>query len=119
MGAGAGNLILTGANSFTGGLNLSTATTLLLGNNAALGTGTLTVGAASTLAANGATSFGLFNNLALNADVTLGQTTTNIGGLSVGAVNLGGGSPRTLTLNAPPTAPMSMLLSPVVRLSPA
>ncbi len=100
VGAGAGNLVLSGANTFSGGLILSTGTTLLIGNAAALGTGAVTVNAASTLAANGAAAVAPNNNVVLNADVTLGAAATNTGALTLGGLNLGA-TTRTLTVNSP------------------
>ncbi len=46
--SGTGSLTLSGANSFSGGLNLNSGT-LVVNNASALGTGTLTIAAGSTL----------------------------------------------------------------------
>ncbi|MFT9256643.1 MAG: autotransporter domain-containing protein [Acetobacter sp.] len=67
--SGAGTLVLSGANTYTGGTQL-TAGTLVAGNNAALGTGTLGMAAGTTLsfAAGG---LNLANAIALNGDPTI------------------------------------------------
>lgn len=100
VGAGTGNLILNGASTYTGGTILS-AGAILIGNNAALGTGPLTVsGTGTTVAANGTASFVTTNGVILNADAVLGSA-TNSGALTFGSLNLGGGAPRTITVNNP------------------
>jgi autotransporter-associated beta strand protein len=99
---GAGTLTLSGANTFTGGVTLSVAaSTLLIGNNAALGTGTLTSNfAGSTIAANGAANFVTANAVTLNSNTIFGQATTNTGALTFGSLNLGGAS-RAISVNNP------------------
>jgi fibronectin-binding autotransporter adhesin len=88
--AGTGPLVLTGANTFTGGVNLS-AGSLRVGNNAALGTGTATIGNATVLMANSTASRTLGNALSLSGSFTLGDATNS------GAINLTGAA--TLTGN--------------------
>ncbi len=96
---GAGNLVLSGGNTFGGGVTLG-AGTLLVGNNAALGTGTLTVSASGvTVDANGAANFVTTNNVVLNGDATFGANASNNGNLTFGGLDLGTGAPRTLTVN--------------------
>ncbi|MGC3992466.1 MAG: autotransporter-associated beta strand repeat-containing protein [Chthoniobacteraceae bacterium] len=73
---GSGTLTLSGADTFTGGVNLN-AGTLLLGNAAGAGTGTLTLNG-GTLGATGALSIA-------NAVVAATGTTTNIAGSSSAA----------------------------------
>jgi outer membrane autotransporter protein len=69
--ASLGNLILASANTFTGGTMLN-AGALTLGHNAALGTGGLTVGIASTL--TNSTVVTASNDVTLNANLTVGVT---------------------------------------------
>lgn len=85
---GAGPLVLTGANTFTGGLNLSVGS-LRVGNNAALGTGTATIGNTTTLMANSTASRTLANALSLSGSFTLGDATNS------GALNLTGAATLT------------------------
>ena len=87
---GTGPLVLTGANTFTGGVNLS-AGSLRVGNNAALGTGTATIGNATVLMPNSTASRTLANALSLSGSFTLGDATNS------GALNLTGAA--TLTGN--------------------
>ncbi|MEZ2298520.1 autotransporter outer membrane beta-barrel domain-containing protein [Variovorax sp. RCC_210] len=94
---GTGTLALNNANNFGGGIDLQ-AGTLSVGNNAALGTGALTVGSTSTLAAS--TDVTLANDVVLNANlgiagarnITLGGTINGTGGISMGSTG-------TLALN--------------------
>ncbi|MDH6593315.1 fibronectin-binding autotransporter adhesin [Variovorax sp. TBS-050B] len=67
--AGAPGLTLNGANDFGGGLNLGGGV-LTVGNDQALGTGSVTVSAISALAANTAVS--LANDIRINADLGIG-----------------------------------------------
>jgi fibronectin-binding autotransporter adhesin len=69
---GTGNLVLNGANTYAGGTALN-AGTITVGNNAALGTGALTMADATTLAA-GVTGLTVANNI-----TTLGAGTINSG----------------------------------------
>ncbi len=93
---GTGTLILSGANTFSGGVSLS-AGTLRVGNNAALGTGTLTW-TGGTLAGNDATTARtLTNAITLGADVTLGSILAPANLTLSGAVSLTGN--RVLTVN--------------------
>ena len=87
---GTGPLILSGANTFTGGLNLS-AGSIRVGDNAALGTGTATIGNATVLMPNSTASRTLANALSLSGSFTLGDATNS------GALNLTGAA--TLTGN--------------------
>lgn len=66
--AGAGTLALTGANTYSSGTNLN-AGTLSLGNDAGAGTGTITVGASTTLTPT--TSANISNAISLTGAVTL------------------------------------------------
>lgn len=88
---GTGALVLTGANTFSGGVTLSTGT-IRVGNNAALGTGTATLGQSTALTANSTASRTLANPLSLSGSFTLGDATTS------GVLNFTGAG--TLTGNA-------------------
>ncbi len=85
----AGTVTLSGANTFSGGLNLS-AGLLALGTNSTVsggvvtsgpvGTGLLTISTGATLRSSAATTGGdrtLNNNLSLSGAITLGNATTN------------------------------------------
>lgn len=91
-----GTLLVSGANTFSGGVSLS-AGTLRVGNAAALGTGMLTW-AGGTLSSNSqAGAFTLTNAITLGADVTLGSILAP-GNLTLsGAMSLTGN--RVLTVN--------------------
>lgn len=92
---GAGNLLLSEANTFTGGLTLS-AGTLTLANNNAVGAGNLTLGSAAIQASGG--SITLANALSLAGDTTFGGTEALI---FTGDAALTG--TRSLTVNNPTT----------------
>jgi autotransporter-associated beta strand protein len=93
--SGNGVWVLSGANTFTGGVTLNSGT-LRAGNAAALGTGTLTF-AGGSLSSNSTTAYTLTNTMAFTNDATLGDT-TNTGALTLsGNADLGGAT-RTLTV---------------------
>src|SRR5262249_38079946 len=77
--SGAGQLILDGTNNYSGGTSI-TGGSLAIGNDAAAGTGTLTLGDSPTI-------------LAAGADHTLANTITLGGAVTIGA------TPFTLTFN--------------------
>ena len=84
---GAASLTLTGNNDFLGGVALN-AGTLLLGNVKALGTGTLTTAAGTTLGATGA-GLTVDNPIGLNGDLTInGSNNLNLTGVISGSGNL-------------------------------
>ena len=71
--------------------------TLRIGNNSALGTGTLTIASASTLSSASTTAYTLSNAVILSGSATFGNT-TNTGVLTLGGpVTLSGG-PRFVSL---------------------
>jgi len=74
---GVGELVLTGASTYSGGTTL-TAGGLIIGNNAALGTGTITFsGANGWLSSDGTTARTLANALTFTNDAILGNGTKN------------------------------------------
>ena len=74
---GVGELVLTGASTYSGGTTLN-AGGLIIGNNAALGTGTVTFsGANGWLSSDGTTARTLSNALAFTNDALLGNATKN------------------------------------------
>jgi autotransporter-associated beta strand protein len=96
--SGTGALTLSGANTHTGGTTVN-AGTLLIGHASALGSGALTLGG-GTLASSSSAARTLSQSVAIDGDVTLGQSSGGTGRLVLaGAVDLGG-STRTLTTNA-------------------
>jgi autotransporter-associated beta strand protein len=103
--SGAGTVTLAASNSYSGGTTLS-AGVLRLGDNSALGTGTLALTASSTLTSDGATARTIANAVTLgsgsaNVTSTFGEATTGAGALTLsGPVTLGGTTgQRILTVN--------------------
>ena len=94
---GAGTLILTGSNSYSGSTIL-VAGMLQVGSNSALGSGTVVLNA-GTLSSDGTTARTLSNPVVFGADMPLGNVTNNGALTFSGNVNLGGGT-RTLTVNS-------------------
>ncbi|NBV53724.1 MAG: hypothetical protein EBR83_09465, partial [Verrucomicrobia bacterium] len=103
--AGAGGVYLNGTNNYSGGTIVS-AGTLWLGNNSALGTGTLTLNGGSSIYTNGAPSRVLTNNVVINNDISLGQASYNNGSLTFGTLDLGAAA-RTITVNNIAANPMA------------
>ncbi len=97
---GTSALVLENANTYAGGTQLS-AGYLLLGNDNALGTGTLTVdGGGTVLASSSTAAHSLPNAVTLTADPTFGMMYLGTGDLSfAGNVNLGGFYRTVTTLN--------------------
>jgi fibronectin-binding autotransporter adhesin len=94
---GAGIQTLSNASTFGGGVTLNSGG-LVVGNNAALGTGALTVGGASTLDA--ASVVALANNVVLNGGLTvLGANGLTLNGAISGAGSLTKDGSATVTLN--------------------
>lgn len=74
---GVGELVLTGASTYSGGTTLN-AGGLIIGNNTALGTGTVTFsGANGWVSSDGTTARTLSNALAFTNDALLGNATKN------------------------------------------
>ena len=98
---GAGALILTGTNSYTGTTTL-TGGVLSAGNNAAFGSSTLALNGGN-LSSDSSSARTLANAVTVGGDVTLGNATNN-GALTLsGTVNLGAAE-RTLTVASDITA---------------
>jgi autotransporter-associated beta strand protein len=98
--SGNASLTLTSANSFAGGTRLS-AGTLRIGNNEALGSGTIEL-AGGKLTSDGSSARSLTNAVLISGNVTLGDATDN-GALALsGLVDLGGAT-RTLTVDSATT----------------
>ena len=98
--AGAGTLTLSGANTFTGGVKLEAGTLNITTSNAALGTGTLDIGATTGTTAvtlNALTARTITNPININQDFTYTGTNTLTQG--TGAVTLTGGN-HTITVAA-------------------
>ena len=97
--SGAGTLVLTGNNTYSGGTALN-AGTLQVGSNTALGTGTLTINGGTFGATDTAT---LANNIVANADfgLLLQNPSFQIHLTLNGTLDLGSGNPRTITLLNP------------------
>jgi len=98
--AGAGTLVLSGANSITGGFRVS-AGTLTVANDTALGTGTLTLNG-GTLQSDSARVFD--NPVLLSASSTLGGSAAMT--FQTGAWTISGGN-RTLTIGNTTTTTIS------------
>jgi len=105
--AGGGTLTLSGANTFSGGSQLREGT-ILVGDAAALGTGTLQIQfdqtGTRTLASSSSASYTLANNANIFNSLTLGQTSGGTGSLTLsGATSLGDPvgevNSRTVTVN--------------------
>ncbi|MBD8872774.1 autotransporter-associated beta strand repeat-containing protein [Rhodanobacter sp. DHB23] len=96
-----GTLVLTAANTYSGGTTLGGGT-LVLGNDGALGTGALTVAGAARLDAD--TAVGIANDIALdnNLDV-LGSNAITLGGTISGTGSLSKDGAATLTLTGADT----------------
>ncbi len=90
--SGAGPLTLTGSNTFSGGITLSTGTTFF-GNASAAGTGTVSLSGGILAVTNGGQT--LANSVSIAANTTYSGTTGNL--TFTGTANLTGN--RTLTLN--------------------
>lgn len=83
---GPGALTLTASNTFTGSASVSSNGVLRAGNNAALGSGTITLGNGATLASDSGTARTLTNNFAATgASLILGQSSGGTGNLTLGA----------------------------------
>ncbi|WP_233506436.1 autotransporter-associated beta strand repeat-containing protein [Comamonas sp. AG1104] len=93
----AGTLVLNAANGYTGGTQLNGGK-IVVGNNAALGTGVLTAANGTALDSNTAVS--LANNVVLNGGLTVaGSNDLTLGGNISGTGSLTKNGSSTLTLN--------------------
>nr|WP_283811375.1 autotransporter domain-containing protein [Bradyrhizobium uaiense] len=102
---GGRSLIITGASSYTGGTSVSDGSTLVIRNNNALGSGTLTMGetlAGLTRLVLDGNGFNIANTIVINSDpvitVAAGTTNTMSGAISGGGdVVLNGGGTLVLS----------------------
>jgi fibronectin-binding autotransporter adhesin len=96
--AGAGTLVLTGSNTYSGGTTLSSGTLDVSEAVNALGSGTLTLGNGTTLRSNNAARVTYANSMVIDGDVTLtGARTSYSGNIDLGNTT------RTLTVENSPT----------------
>ena len=93
--AGGGGLVLSGSNTFSGGLDLN-AGVLAVNHNNALGSGTLTIAGSTTISVSGANSRAVTNAVTVNGDFTMGLNGKGVLTLA-GAVDFGGGA-RSITV---------------------
>jgi autotransporter-associated beta strand protein len=102
--AGPGTLVLPGANSYGGGTTLASGT-ITVGNNGALGTGTLAMAAGTTLSFLGNTNLTLANPITISGDPFFtppsGTTQTLAGAISDGS------APGTLDMSGAGTLVLS------------
>jgi autotransporter-associated beta strand protein len=94
--AGAGTLTLSVSNSYSGGTTLQSGT-LRVDNNAAMGTGTLTLENGTTFSA-ASVNRAIANNMVINGDVSFNEAGTGQLTLQGTNINLGGVN-RRLTVN--------------------
>jgi autotransporter-associated beta strand protein len=93
---GSGTIQLNGANTFSSGASIDTANaTVVLGHNSALGSGTLSINANSTMMAAGLNRI-ISNALTLSANATIAGTNELT---LAGPVTLAGAASRTITAN--------------------
>ena len=98
---GDGIQILRAASGLVNANSTLKAGTLRVGNASALGTGTLTITGAATLASRDGTDYTLPNNIVLSANPTFGEATGGTGKLTFNGTFDLGGAARTLTINNP------------------
>ncbi|MGB8166722.1 MAG: autotransporter-associated beta strand repeat-containing protein, partial [Chthoniobacteraceae bacterium] len=92
---GGGLLQLSGANTFAGGINIPTGSGVVVGNNAGLGTGLVTINPGALLTADG-TARTQAAPLLIGGDFTLGNY-FSAGIINSGTIGLGNGVTRTIT----------------------
>jgi autotransporter-associated beta strand protein len=100
---GGGNVVLNGANTYSGGTTL-TAGTLTIGNNSALGSGTLAMAAGTTLASNG--TYSITNAIQVSGDPNFAPAASST--LTIGGAISDGSSPGFVNMQGPGTLVLSV-----------
>ena len=103
---GGGALILTNANTYSGGTDL-TGGTLVVGNNSALGTGTLAMSAGTTLSFLNTGNFTLANNITISGDPFFAPPAGTV--QTIAGVIADGASPGTLEMSGAGTLVLSAI----------
>jgi autotransporter-associated beta strand protein len=96
--SGAGALTLSGSNTYNG-LTTVTAGTLRVGNNSALGTGTLVLNGGALSASDSVTARTVTNKILFSTNATLGDSVNNAA-LTLSGIGDLGTNTRTLTINS-------------------
>jgi autotransporter-associated beta strand protein len=97
--AGTGSLVLTGANTFTGGIALNSGTLIINTSAAALGLGALTMANGTTLM-SGTAAVTPLNQINVNGNITLGGPVA-LNNITLGGIVALGASARTFTIISP------------------
>ena len=101
---GPGTLTLSGANTYSGGTTL-TSGTLVIGNNSALGSGTLSMAPASTLSFVGGTDYTVTNTIHISGNTNFASPSGTA--QTISGVISDGSSPGSLKMEGPGTLVLS------------